>query len=76
MIPDLPPMLIEEAVRAALAEDLGCAGDVTTQATIPPSAQARAGIFARDSGVVAGLQAARAAFTSLMESPTIKAFRG
>ncbi len=35
MIPDLPPMLIEEAVRAALAEDLGRAGDVTTQATIP-----------------------------------------
>jgi nicotinate-nucleotide pyrophosphorylase (carboxylating) len=62
MIPDLPPMLIEEAVRAALAEDLGRAGDVTTQATIPASARARAAIVARETGVVAGIQAARAAF--------------
>ncbi|WP_292532261.1 carboxylating nicotinate-nucleotide diphosphorylase [Methylocystis sp.] len=59
---ELPPLLVEEAVRAALAEDLGRAGDVTTQAIIPASAQARAAIIARDSGVVAGLAAARAAF--------------
>ncbi len=59
---DLPTMLVEEAVRAALAEDLGRAGDVTTQAIIPASAKARAAIVARDSGVVAGLAAARAAF--------------
>ena len=58
----MPPLLVEEAVRAALAEDLGRAGDVTTQAIIPASAQARAAIVARDSGVVAGLAAARAAF--------------
>jgi nicotinate-nucleotide pyrophosphorylase (carboxylating) len=62
MIPDLPPMLIEETVRAALAEDLGRAGDVTTQATIPAGARARAAIIARETGVVAGIQAARAAF--------------
>jgi nicotinate-nucleotide pyrophosphorylase (carboxylating) len=62
MIPDLPPMLIEEIVRAALAEDLGRAGDVTTQATIPASTRARAAIVARETGVVAGIQAARAAF--------------
>ncbi|MGJ0395677.1 MAG: carboxylating nicotinate-nucleotide diphosphorylase [Methylocystis sp.] len=62
MIFELPPMLVEEAVRAALAEDMGRAGDVTTQATIPASAQAHAAVVARDSGVVAGLAAARAAF--------------
>ncbi len=59
---ELPPLLVEEAVRAALAEDLGRAGDVTTQATIPANARACAAIVARDSGVVAGLAAARAAF--------------
>jgi nicotinate-nucleotide pyrophosphorylase (carboxylating) len=62
---DLPPILIEEAVRAALAEDLGRAGDVTTQATIPANAQARAAIVARDSGVIAGLPAARVAFAMM-----------
>lgn len=58
---ELPPLLVEEAVRAALAEDLGRAGDVTTQATIPANARACATIVARDCGVVAGLAAARAA---------------
>lgn len=62
MIFELPPMLVEEAVRAALTEDLGRAGDITTQATIPANAQAHAAIVARDRGVVAGLAAARAAF--------------
>jgi nicotinate-nucleotide pyrophosphorylase (carboxylating) len=59
---DLPPMLVEDAVRAALAEDLGRAGDVTTLAIIPARAKACAAIVARDAGVVAGLGAARAAF--------------
>ncbi|MFO1125178.1 MAG: carboxylating nicotinate-nucleotide diphosphorylase [Methylocystis sp.] len=59
---DLPLLLVEDAVRAALLEDLGRAGDVTTQATIPAGARARAAIVARESGVVAGLAAARAAF--------------
>jgi len=62
MTPTLPPLLVEEAVRAALAEDLGRAGDVTTQATIPAGATARATIAAREAGVVAGLALARAAF--------------
>jgi len=67
---DLPPMLTEDAVRAALAEDLGRAGDVTTQATIPARAQARATIVAREPGVVAGVPAARAAF-ALMDAEII-----
>lgn len=62
---DLPPFLIEDAVRAALAEDLGRAGDLTTEAIIPKDATARAAIAARESGVIAGLEPARAAFVAL-----------
>jgi nicotinate-nucleotide pyrophosphorylase (carboxylating) len=61
----LSPLLVERAVRAALEEDLGRAGDITTQATIPISASASAVIAAREDGVVAGLPLARAAFRLL-----------
>jgi nicotinate-nucleotide pyrophosphorylase (carboxylating) len=62
---ELPKPLIEDAVRAALAEDLGRAGDITSAATIPPEAMARAAIKARKPGVVAGLDLARTAFTQM-----------
>ncbi len=58
----LNPLLIEDAVRAALTEDLGRAGDLTTLATIPAGRQATAVIAARKPGIVAGLPFARAAF--------------
>ena len=58
----LNPFLIDEAVRAALHEDLGRAGDITSQATIPASASAQAVIATRHAGVIAGLPLARAAF--------------
>ncbi|MGO8740729.1 carboxylating nicotinate-nucleotide diphosphorylase [Rhodoblastus sp.] len=62
-LPELSPHLVEKAVRAALAEDLGRAGDITSQATIPASAQAKAVIAARKkAGVLAGLELARKAF--------------
>jgi nicotinate-nucleotide pyrophosphorylase (carboxylating) len=62
-LPELSPHLVEPAVRAALAEDLGRAGDITSQATIPASAQAKAVIAARKKpGVLAGLDLARKAF--------------
>ncbi len=62
-LPILNPLLVEEAVRAALAEDFGRAGDITSQATIPASAQARAVIAARKKpGVLAGLDIARKTF--------------
>ncbi|HBR27304.1 MAG TPA: nicotinate-nucleotide diphosphorylase (carboxylating), partial [Rhizobiales bacterium] len=35
----LPPLLVERAVTAALEEDLGSAGDITTDAIVPASAQ-------------------------------------
>lgn len=61
-LPPLPNVLVEPAVQAALQEDLGRAGDITSQATIPESAQARVVIRAREPGRLAGMQAARTAF--------------
>ncbi len=64
-LPTLPALMLESAVRAALLEDLGRAGDVTTQATIPASARATARIAAREAGVIAGLLLAREAFRQI-----------
>ncbi|MCB2114168.1 MAG: carboxylating nicotinate-nucleotide diphosphorylase [Parvularculaceae bacterium] len=58
----LPPFMIEDAVARALAEDLGDAGDVTSAACIPENAMSAAVIAARTSGVIAGVDLARAAF--------------
>lgn len=58
----LPALMIEPLVRAALLEDLGRAGDLTTDAIIPADAVAKAALAARESGVVAGLDLAVMAF--------------
>ena len=49
---ELPDLLIEDDVRRTLLEDWGRAGDVTTQATILPDAQATAQFIAREAGTV------------------------
>jgi nicotinate-nucleotide pyrophosphorylase (carboxylating) len=59
----LPRLLVEPIVRAALLEDLGRAGDITTDAVIPADARLRGAIVAREPGVVAGMDAALLAFT-------------
>ncbi len=56
------PIYLENAVRAALDEDLGRAGDITTLATIPAGKQATAVFAVRKPGVVCGLPIAEAAF--------------
>jgi nicotinate-nucleotide pyrophosphorylase (carboxylating) len=61
----LSPLEIEAVVTRALAEDLGRAGDVTSIATIPPDAPARAVLVARRSGVIAGLPLVSATFQRL-----------
>jgi nicotinate-nucleotide pyrophosphorylase (carboxylating) len=61
----LPDLLIEPVVRAALAEDLGRAGDVTAQACIPADQRIAAVFAARGGGRVAGLACARLAVTAL-----------
>jgi nicotinate-nucleotide pyrophosphorylase (carboxylating) len=68
-IAPLPPVLLEPIVRLALLEDLGRAGDVTTDSIIAADATARAAIVARKPGIVAGLDCARMAFALL--DPTI-----
>jgi nicotinate-nucleotide pyrophosphorylase (carboxylating) len=62
---ELPPFLVRQAVRVALREDLGAAGDVTTTATVTADAQGKATIVAREDGIIAGLQPAEAAFRFL-----------
>ncbi len=61
-LPPLHPLLIEPLVRAALVEDLGRAGDITTDAVVPADAEAEARFVARQGGVVAGLDLAALAF--------------
>nr|WP_321445242.1 carboxylating nicotinate-nucleotide diphosphorylase [uncultured Cohaesibacter sp.] len=58
----LPQPIIDEAVLAALKEDLGLAGDITTLSTIPETAHAKAVIAARDEGVISGIPLADSAF--------------
>lgn len=65
MIEPLPDLMIAPVVRAALAEDLGRAGDVTAQACVPADARLRATFAARQAGVMAGLACARLAITEL-----------
>ena len=69
-IPALPPELVAAAVDAALREDLGAAGDITSAATIPASATATATFGARQPGVIAGLPFAAAAFHAI--DPTVR----
>jgi nicotinate-nucleotide pyrophosphorylase (carboxylating) len=59
----LPRLLVEPIVRAALLEDLGRAGDITTNAVIPADARLHGAIVAREPGVVAGVDPALLAFT-------------
>jgi nicotinate-nucleotide pyrophosphorylase (carboxylating) len=55
-------LIIEPIVRAALLEDLGRAGDITSDAIVPSDAWVEAVIIARQPGVIAGLDAALLAF--------------
>jgi nicotinate-nucleotide pyrophosphorylase (carboxylating) len=66
----LPAIMIEPLVRAALLEDLGRAGDLTTDAIIPADARAKAVLSARQPGVVAGLDLALLAFRLI--DPTVE----
>ena len=61
-VPPLPTIMIEPLVRAALLEDLGRAGDITTDAIVPAEARAATALVARQPGVVAGLDLALLAF--------------
>lgn len=57
--------LVKEAVLAALKEDLGLSGDITTNATVDAATRIAAHIVARADGTISGLDVAGAAFSTL-----------
>ena len=73
--PQLPKVMVEEAVRAALLEDLGRAGDITTDATIPADARAKAVLATREDGILSGLPLAEAAFRAIDPALKFKALK-
>ncbi len=64
-IPELPPILYEDLVRAALREDLGGAGDVTSAGIVPVDLTTTGQVLVRAPGRVAGLRAGCRAFELL-----------
>lgn len=66
----LPRLVIEPTVRAALLEDLGRAGDLTTDAILPAGQLSRVALVSREPGVVAGLACARLAWE--LVDPTVE----
>jgi len=55
-------LIVEPIVRAALLEDLGRAGDITTDAVVPADVTVEAAIATRQPGVLGGLDVALLAF--------------
>jgi nicotinate-nucleotide pyrophosphorylase (carboxylating) len=74
-LPPLPTIMLEPLVRAALLEDLGRAGDITTEALIPPDIVTETALVARASGIVAGLDLAILAFRLIEPAIAITIFR-
>ena len=68
----LPPLIYEDIVRRALAEDLGRAGDITTNATVPADRSGEGALVARAAGRVAGLDVALLAFRALDPATVIE----
>ena len=65
-------LLLDDLVRATLREDLGLAGDITTDAIVPETLTASAALVARKPGVVAGLDVAIHAFRLLDPEMSVK----
>lgn len=64
-LPSLHPLQYDEMLRQALREDLGGAGDLTTDALVPAHQQAEGAIVARQPGRIAGLEVALETFRIL-----------
>ncbi|TVP68461.1 MAG: carboxylating nicotinate-nucleotide diphosphorylase [Nitriliruptor sp.] len=69
----LPAHLVDELVRRTLAEDLGLAGDLSTDAAVGPEARGTAEIIARQAGTIAGLAVALAVFPAVEDDVTATA---
>jgi nicotinate-nucleotide pyrophosphorylase (carboxylating) len=57
--------ILRKKIIAALEEDLGFAGDITSQAVVPADLQGGASIVAKEDGVIAGLFVANAVFKAV-----------
>lgn len=68
-LPELPVLMVEPLVRIALEEDLGRAGDITSQATIGPEMRASCTMNARQAGYISGMVYAEMTFRLI--DPTI-----
>lgn len=75
MISDLPEIITRPLVQAALTEDLGRRGDVTSQAVIPADRMAAFSIVTRVPGVVCGLELARQSFALMNENLEFTAYK-
>ena len=64
-LPELPAEALRRVVEAALAEDLGAEGDITTDAVVPPGCRTTGRIVARQDLVAAGLPVAAEVFRQL-----------
>ncbi|WP_028035243.1 carboxylating nicotinate-nucleotide diphosphorylase [Chelativorans sp. J32] len=73
--PPLPTVMFESLVRATLLEDLGRAGDLTTDAVVPAGLDAELTLTARQRGVVAGLDVAALAFRLIDPAISVKVER-
>lgn len=69
---NVPDLILEPMVRAALMEDLGSYGDVTTRAVIPANVTYAAALNAREDAVVSGMQVAAIAFRLVDPSLDVK----
>ncbi len=72
IVTPLPDLLVDPTVRAALAEDLGRAGDVTAAALLPANERLACVFAARADGRVAGLDCARLAIAALDPTTTFE----
>ena len=60
----LPPKILEEKLRALLAEDIG-QGDITSSLIVPADTNARALVVVKQRGIVAGIEEAKIFLQSL-----------
>jgi len=75
-IAPLPAVIVEPLLRHALLEDLGRAGDLTSDAIVPQHARARMQLVARQEGVLAGMQLARMTFQLMDPAVDFRVLRG
>lgn len=73
VVAPLPLVILEPLVRATLLEDLGRAGDITSDAVVPVSTRTMTRVVAREAGVLAGIDLARLSFQLMDQNLSFEA---